>query len=127
MENLISNNSGEKEGLCNRLDESDWTVTSWSDEDSHSFICKVEDLEIIQKALVIAHHHYVSLGNFDDALNITKLLFENQDEAGCFIFSDTIENLKKYLLPQKILTKIPAVRWFKIDEILGNISRVFQL
>ena len=51
MENLISHNSGEKEGHCNRLDESDWTVTSWSDEVSHSFICKDEDLEIIQKAL----------------------------------------------------------------------------
>ena len=71
--------------------------------------------------------NYVSFGNFDDALKITKLLSENQDEAGCFIFSDTIENLNKYLLPQKILSKIHAVRWFKIDEILGNISRVFQL
>ena len=81
MENLISNNSGEKEGLCNRLDESDWTVTSWSDEDSHSFICKVEDLEIIQKALVIAHQQYVSRGDFDGALKITRLLAENQDDT----------------------------------------------
>ena len=45
-----------------------------------------EELELIQKALVIAHNHYVSCGNFDDALKITKLLSENQNEAGCFIF-----------------------------------------
>ena len=46
-----------------------------------------EELELIQKALVIAHDHYVSCGNFDDALKITKLLSENQNEAGCFIFN----------------------------------------
>ena len=123
MENLISNNSGEKEGLCNRLDESDWTVTSWSDEVSHSFICKDEDLEIIQKALVIAHHHYVSLGNFDDALNITKLLFENQDEAGCFIFSNINENLINYLAPHIMATKSQAGSRVNPDELPGNMCK----
>ena len=81
MENLIRNDLSVKEGLCNRHDESDWTVTSWSDEVSHSFICKDEDLEIIQKALVIAHQQYVSWGDFDGALKITRLLAENQDDT----------------------------------------------
>ena len=31
-----------------------------------------EELELIQKALVIAHQHYASWGNFDDALKITN-------------------------------------------------------
>ena len=46
-----------------------------------------EELELIQKALVIAHDHYVSCGNFDDALKITKHLSENQNQDGCFIFN----------------------------------------
>ena len=81
MENLIRNDLSVKEGLCNRHDESDWTLISWSDEVSHSFICKDEDLEIIQKALVIAHQQYVSWGDFDGALKITRLLAENQDDT----------------------------------------------
>ncbi len=58
-----------------------------------------EELELIQKALVIAHDHYVSCGNFDDALKITKLLSENQNEAGCFIFNKMNENSYNFLAP----------------------------
>ena len=45
-----------------------------------------EELELIQKALVIAHQHYASWGNFDDALKITKFLSENLDKDGCLEF-----------------------------------------
>ena len=58
-----------------------------------------EELELIQKALVIAHDHYVSCGNFDDALKITKLLSENQNEAGCFIFNKMSKNSYNFLAP----------------------------
>ena len=58
-----------------------------------------EELELIQKALVIAHDHYVSCGNFDDALKITKLLSENQNEAGSFIFNKMSENSYNFLAP----------------------------
>ena len=40
-----------------------------------------EELELIQKALVIAHQQYVSWGDFDGALKITRLLAENQDDT----------------------------------------------
>ena len=82
-----------------------------------------EELELIQKALVIAHHHYVSLGNFDDALNITKLLFENQDEAGCFIFSNINENLINYLAPHIMATKSQAGNGANLDELPVNMCR----
>jgi len=58
-----------------------------------------EELELIQKALVITHDHYVSCGNFDDAFKITKLLSENQNEEGCFIFKQLSENPYNFLIP----------------------------
>ena len=58
-----------------------------------------EELELIQKALVIAHNHYVSCGNFEDALKITKLLSENQNQDGCFIFNRSSENPYNFLAP----------------------------
>ena len=58
-----------------------------------------EELELIQKALVIAHDHYVSCGNFDDALKITKLLSENQNQDGCFIFNRSSKNPYNFLAP----------------------------
>ena len=61
-----------------------------------------EELELIQKALVMAHNHYVSCSNFEDALKITKLLSENQNEDGCFIFNRLSENSYKFLTPMKI-------------------------
>ena len=56
-----------------------------------------EELELIQKALVMAHNHYVSCSNFEDALKITKILSENQNEDGCFIFNRLSENSYKFL------------------------------
>ena len=41
-----------------------------------------EDLETIQRALVIAHQYYSSRSNFDEAHNITRLLSENLDKDG---------------------------------------------
>ena len=58
-----------------------------------------EELEIIQKALVLAHGHCVSCSNFEEALKITKLLSENQNEEGCFIFKKLSENRYNFLIP----------------------------
>ena len=62
----------------------------------------IEELELIQKALVIAHNHYVSCRNFEDALKITKLLSENQNEDGCFIFKRLSENPFNFLSPEQM-------------------------
>ena len=51
-----------------------------------------EELELIQKALVIAHQHYASWGNFDDALKITKFLSEYLDTDGCLEFKNNSAN-----------------------------------
>ena len=50
-----------------------------------SFAKKIveEDLEVMQKALVIAHSYYTSKGNYDDAEKISALLSKNLDEHGC--------------------------------------------
>ncbi len=41
-----------------------------------------EDLETIQRALVIAHQYYASNNNYEGANNITRLLSENLDKDG---------------------------------------------
>ena len=46
-----------------------------------------EELEEIQKALMISHNHYVSQGRYSDALKITSLLAGFQDEDGCLNFT----------------------------------------
>ena len=53
-----------------------------------------EDLEVVQKALVIAHQHYASKGDYDEALKITNLLAENLDKGKCFEISVMNENTK---------------------------------
>ena len=78
-----------------------------------------EELELIQKALVIAHDHYVSCGNFDDALKITKLLSENQNEAGCFIFNKMSENSYNFLAPVIMEVKSKTDNSLKTDGLTG--------
>ncbi len=51
-----------------------------------------EELELIQKALVIAHQHYASWGNFDEAHKITKFLSEYLDNDGCLEFKNKSAN-----------------------------------
>ena len=41
-----------------------------------------EDLETIQRALVIAHQYYASNNDYEGANNITRLLSENLDKDG---------------------------------------------
>ena len=55
-----------------------------------------EDLEIIQKSLVIAHEHYASRGRYDDALKITKVIYENLDKDGCFVLTVKNKILNNY-------------------------------
>ena len=61
-----------------------------------------EDLEVVQKALVIAHQHYASMGDYDEALKITNLLAENLDKGKCFEISVMNENTNKNLLKQNM-------------------------
>jgi len=58
-----------------------------------------EDFELIQKALVITYNHYISRGNYNDALKITKILSENQNEDGCFNLYRSSENPYNFLTP----------------------------
>ena len=55
-----------------------------------------EELEVIQKALVIAHDYYASRGKYDDALKITKVIYENLDKDGCFVLTAKNKILNKY-------------------------------
>ena len=55
-----------------------------------------EESEIIQKSLVIAHEHYASRGKYDDALKITKVIYENLDKDGCFVLTAKNKILNKY-------------------------------
>ena len=80
MENQINKEIDMEYGLNNTIDGSDWTPVSWSDEVPEYYICRDEHMEIIHKALVIAHQQFVSWGNYDEALKITKLIAENLDD-----------------------------------------------
>ena len=55
-----------------------------------------EDSDIIQKSLVIAHEHYASRGRYDDALKITKVIYENLDKDGCFVLTAKNKILNNY-------------------------------
>ena len=55
-----------------------------------------EDLEIIHKSLVIAHQHYALRGRYDDALKITKVIYENLDKDGCFVLTAKNKILNNY-------------------------------
>ena len=55
-----------------------------------------EELEVIQKALVIAHDYYASRGKYDDALKITKVIYENLDKDGCFVLTAKNKILNNY-------------------------------
>ena len=55
-----------------------------------------EDSDIIQKSLVIAHEHYASKGRYDDALKITKVIYENLDKDGCFVLTAKNKILNNY-------------------------------
>ena len=83
-----------------------------------------QELELIQKALIIRHNSYISCGSFDDALKITKLLFENQDEAGRFSISSGNKDSEYYILQKIISVKNHLLSWLKVDELLGYVVRI---
>ncbi len=80
MENQINNYISIEEGMHSKSNESDWASAFCSNEVSQFCICRDEHMEIIHKALVIVHQKFVSWGNYDEALKITKLLAENLDD-----------------------------------------------
>mgnify|MGYP006159622625 CR=1 FL=1 len=82
------------------------------------------EFELIQKALVVRHSHLISCGNFDDALKITKILFENQDEEGYFSISSENKSFLNYVLPKIISLKYYFLNWLKFDEIFGCLARI---
>ena len=55
-----------------------------------------EEIEDIQKALVIAHDYYASRGKYEDALKITKVIYENLDKDGCFVLTAKNKILNNY-------------------------------
>ena len=86
-----------------------------------------EELEVIQKALVIAHDYYSSRGKFEDALKISNLLADNQDGDGCFEFVSRIENLTNGSFHQNTMIEDPPGSWFQLDDALGLISRGWEI
>ena len=86
-----------------------------------------EELEVIQKALVIAHDYYASSGKFEDALKISDLLAGNQDEDGCFKFVGRNENLAKDSIQQNTMNEGQPGSWFQLDDALGLIPRGWEI
>ena len=75
-----------------------------------------EELEEIQKALIISHNHYVSHGRYSDALKITSLLAELQDEDGCLSFEERIPVIPKDSVQQNTTNEANFDNW---TELLG--------
>ena len=86
-----------------------------------------EELEVIQKALVIAHDYYAVRGKYDDALKISELLAGNQDEAGCFKFVGRNEIIANDSVHQKTETDTQAGNWFQLDDALGLIPKGWEI
>jgi len=80
-----------------------------------------EELEVIQKALVIAHDYYASRGKYDDALKISDLLAGNQDEDGCFKFVGRNEIQVNDSIHQNTMNEGQPGSWFQLDDALGLI------
>ncbi len=85
-----------------------------------------EDLEVVQKALVIAHQHYASKGDYDEALKITNLLAENLDKGKCFEISVMNENTNKNLLKENMESKTPTGSWFQFNVAVGLIPNGWE-
>ena len=54
-----------------------------------------EEMEDIQKALVLAHSHFTSQGKFEDALKISNLLARNLNKDGNFNLEGKDQLIKK--------------------------------
>ena len=64
-----------------------------------------EDLETIQRALVIAHQYYSSRSSFEEAHNITRLLSENLDKDGALKITCRDTDSCPYYSPVEIQTE----------------------
>ena len=62
-----------------------------------------EEMEDIQKALVLAHSHFTSQGKFDDALKISNLLAKNLNKDGNFNLEGKDQLIKKEQERQQLL------------------------
>ena len=76
-----------------------------------------EELEEIQKALMISHNYYVSQGRYSDALKITSLLAELQDEDGCLYFEERNPVISKDSVQQNTTNEANSDNW---TELLGR-------
>ena len=85
-----------------------------------------EDLEVVQKALVIAHQHYASMGDYDEALKITNLLVENLDKDKCFEIRVISENTNKNLVKENMESKTPTGSWFQFNVAVGLIPNGWE-
>ena len=86
-----------------------------------------EELEVIQKALVIAHDYYASRGKYDDALKKSDLLSGNQDEDGCFKFVGRNEIQVNDSIRQNTMNEGQPGSWFQLDDALGLIPRGWEI
>ena len=76
-----------------------------------------EELEEIQKALMFSHNYYVSQGRYSDALKITSLLAELQDEDGCLYFEERNPVISKDSVQQNTTNEANSDNW---TELLGR-------
>ena len=78
-----------------------------------------EELEVIQKALVIAHDYYASRGKYDDALKIT--------EDGCFKFVGRNEIQVNDSIQHNNKNEGQPGSWCQLDDALGLIPRGWEI
>jgi len=64
-----------------------------------------EEMEQIQKALVLAHSRFLSQGKFNEALKISNLFIRNIDEHGNFNIEAKNQILKKVPFDQNEYTE----------------------
>ena len=86
-----------------------------------------EELEVIQKALVVAHGYYAAHGKYEDALKISDLLAGNQDENGCLKLFARDEIFASDSIQQNTVTENQPPSWFQLDDVLGIIPRGWKI
>ena len=75
-----------------------------------------EEMEEIQKALVLTHSHYVSQEKFEDALKISNLLAINLNKDGNFNLEAKNQILKKEPCEQNEITEIESEYSDQLNE-----------
>ena len=88
-----------------------------------------EEMEQIQKALVLAHSRFLSQGKFNEALKISNLFFRNIDEHGNFNIEAKNQILKKVQFDQNEYTEAElelSNQYYPEDQFNEDLNQFFN-